>query len=87
MSRPSIPPVVYVPTLHEDDGTTRVRMQRMRDDTTALFVYSALDRLQDQYGDDAGWVLLRADTLDDLYAGMPFDLLFLDRELSPAKAG
>lgn len=83
MDRPQIPPVVYAPTLVDDDGRTRIRMHRMRDDRVALFVYSALDRFAAQYGEDAPWVLLTAHHLETVYAEAPFDLLFLDRELEP----
>jgi hypothetical protein len=82
MERPQIPPVVYAPTL-DDDGRTRIRMQRMRDGRVALFVYSALDRFEAQYGGDAPWVLLTAHHLESVYDEVPFDLLFLDRELEP----
>lgn len=84
MTATPLPPVVYVPTLRDPDGTTRLRMQEMRDGSTALFAYSALDRLHAQYGDGAEWVLLTAPSLDALYADVPFDLLFVDRELTPS---
>lgn len=82
MTTTRLPPVVYAPTLVEE-GATRLRMHRMRDQQVALFVYSAIDRLQDQYGDDAGWVLLGMGDLERAHAASPFDLLFLDRELHP----
>lgn len=82
MDLPTLPPVVYAPTI-ELDGATRVRMHEMRDGRTALFVYSAIDRLQDQYGDDAAWVLLSVGDLEKAFAQVPYDLLFLDRELHP----
>ena len=82
MDQPTLPPVVYAPTI-ELDGATRVRMHQMRDGRTALFVYSAIDRLQDQYGDDAAWVLLSVGDLEKAFAQVPYDLLFLDRELHP----
>ena len=84
MDQPTLPPVVYAPTI-ELDGATRVRMHEMRDGRTALFVYSAIDRLQDQYGDDAAWVLLSVGDLEKAFAQVPYDLLFLDRELHPEK--
>lgn len=82
MDEPTLPPVVYAPTI-QLDGATRVRMHEMRDGRTALFVYSAIDRLQDQYGDDAAWVLLSVDDLEKAFAQVPYDLLFLDRDLHP----
>jgi len=83
MDRPQIPPVVYAPTLVDDDGRTRIRMHRMPDDQVALFVYSALDRFEAQYGEGAAWVLLTAHHLERVYDEVPFDLLLVDRELVP----
>jgi hypothetical protein len=83
MDRPQIPPVVYAPTLVDDDGRTRIRMHRMRDDQVALFVYSALDRFEAEYGAGAAWVLLTAQHLERVYDEVPFDLLLVDRELVP----
>ena len=86
MDRTQLPPVVYAPTLSDDAGNTRIRMQRMPDGRVALFVYSALDRLADQYGEDSSWVLLRVPDLEAAYQDSPFDLLFLDRALHPEEA-
>lgn len=83
MSEVTIPPVVYAPTV-VIDGATRVRMHELRDGRTALYVYSAIDRLQEQYGDDAPWVLLAATDLQAAYEQVPYDLLFVDRPLHPA---
>lgn len=87
MDRPQLPPVVYAPTLRDDRGNTRIRMHRMRDDRLALFVYSAIDRLQAQYGEQAPWVLLGRADLEQAHAESPFDLLLLDRDLYPAGEG
>ena len=84
MDQLTLPPVVYAPTI-EMEGATRIRMHQMRDGRTALFVYSAIDRLQDQYGDDARWVLLGVDDLQRAYDTAPYELLFLDRELHPVE--
>jgi hypothetical protein len=81
-----LPPVVYAPTLSEDDGTVRVQMHRLRDDRTALFVYSAIDRLEAQYGEGHPWVLLTRADLQRAYDAAPFDLLLLDQQLRPAEA-
>jgi hypothetical protein len=83
---PPLPPVVYAPTLADDDGQTRLRMHRLRDDRVALYVYSAIDRLQAQYGDDAAWVLLSVADLQRAHEASPYDLLLLDRELYPEEA-
>ena len=83
--RPTLPPVVYAPTI-ELDGATRIRMHEMRDGRTALFVYSAIDRLHAQYGDDARWVLLSVDDLQRAFEQAPYDVLLLDRDLHPQEA-
>ena len=82
MDQLTLPPVVYAPTI-DLEGATRIRMHEMRDGRTALFVYSAIDRLQDQYGEEACWVLLGVDDLQRAFERTPYDLLFLDRELHP----
>lgn len=82
MPQQNLPPVVYAPTI-DIDGTTRIRMHEMRDGRTALFVYSAIDRLQAQYGDDAPWVLLTVPDLEKAHEQVRFDLLLLDRDLHP----
>lgn len=84
MPSPPLPPVVYAPTLTDEEGNTRVRMHRMQDARVALFVYSAIDRLQAEYGEQAPWVLLSVPDLERAHAESPYDLLLLDRELYPA---
>ncbi|QZY28791.1 SAV_915 family protein [Nocardioides coralli] len=83
---PPLPPVVYAPTLTDADGNTRLHMHRMRDERVALFVYSAIDRLQAQYGEAAPWVLLTLADLERAHQAAPYDLLLLDRELHPQEA-
>lgn len=51
-----------------------------------LFVYSAIDRLEDQYGDGSPWVLLSVEDLQRVFDAAPYDLLFLDQPLNPAGA-
>ena len=79
--------MVYTPTLVDGDGNTRVRMHRLRDDRVALFVYSAIDRLEVQYGDGAPWALLGPGQLQRAHDASPFDLLLLDRDLHTAETG
>ena len=86
MERPPLPPVVYAPTLTDYEGRNRVRMHRLRDDRVALFVYSAIDRLLEQYGDGASWVLLSVPDLERAHQASPYDLLLLDRPLHPQEA-
>lgn len=81
MEGPPLPPVVYAPTLGDEDGHTRIRMHRLSDDRVALFVYSAIDRLQGQYGGDASWALLTVADLERAHEASPFDLLLLDQPL------
>ncbi|MCW2851813.1 MAG: hypothetical protein JWM84_1477 [Nocardioides sp.] len=82
-----LPPVVYAPTMVDDDGTTRVKMHTLADSRVALFVFSAIDRLEAQYGEGAPWVLLQAPQLQQAHDSAPFDLLLVDRVLHPEEAG
>lgn len=86
MDTAALPPVVYAPTIREDDGTTRIRMHRLADGRITLFAYTAIDRLEAQYGEGHPWVLLSIPDLQRAHEASPFDLLLLDRELYPADA-
>lgn len=83
MSRVQLPPVVYAPTMVDEGGQTRVRMHKMLDGRVALFVYSAIDRLETEYGDGSPWALLSPPQLQQAHEAEPFDLLLLDQELYP----
>ncbi|MCX6405979.1 MULTISPECIES: SAV_915 family protein [unclassified Aeromicrobium] len=77
--RPALPPVVYVPTSAADDPSLReVQMHTLEDGRTALFVYSAIDRLHDLYRPDVPWLLCDVATLQRVHDETPYDLLFLD---------
>ena len=78
-NEPGFPPVVYVPTMVSPDGHLRLEMMVANDGRTALFVYSAIDRLHQFYQPGATWVLLTVDDLQLAYNAEPFDLLFLDK--------
>ena len=79
------PPVVYAPVveLPEEPGVQHLKMHTMADGRTAVFVYSALDRLVDLYGDGVPWVLVDVATLQRAHDQAPYDLLFLDQALRP----
>ncbi|MER6938373.1 SAV_915 family protein [Nocardioides sp. NPDC127514] len=73
------PPVVYVPTTNEDDpAVRRVVMHKVEDGRTALYVYSAMDRLHRFYLPDASWVVCDVAALQKVHDQTPYDLLFLD---------
>ena len=55
------------------------------DGRTALFAYSAIDRLHDMYG-RVPWALVAVPGLQKLYDESPYDLLFLDKRLLRADA-
>ena len=75
----SFPPVVYVPTTDEAEPAQRhIILHTLQDGRTALFVYSAPDRLRDMYLPDASWVLCDGAQLQKVQEQTPFDLLFLD---------
>jgi hypothetical protein len=77
--RPQLPPVVYVPTTDEPDvSTRRVLMHRVADGRTALYTYSAIDRLHTWYLPDAPWLLCDVAALQRIHDQTPYDLLFLD---------
>lgn len=78
-SRPSLPPVVYVPTTDEaDHDARRVLMHHVEDGRTALYVYSAPDRLDSYYLPGHAWVLCDVAALQRLHDETPYDLLFVD---------
>ncbi|MDF1605135.1 SAV_915 family protein [Nocardioides sp. YIM 152315] len=77
--RPELPPVVYVPTTDEaDPSTRRVLMHLVADGRTALYTYSALDRLRDHYLPDSSWILCDGTALQRIHDETPYDLLFVD---------
>ena len=73
------PPVVYAPTVTAPGEPVRLEMHHTADGQVAIFVYSALDRLDQMYGPDTPWVLLTVEELQAAYDEAPYDLLFLDR--------
>ncbi|WP_036507344.1 SAV_915 family protein [Nocardioides sp. URHA0020] len=76
---PRLPPVVYVPTTLEVDPTQRrVLLHQVEDGRTALYTYSALDRLQDFYLPDSSWVLCDGTALQRIHDETPYELLFVD---------
>jgi hypothetical protein len=77
--RPDFPPFVYVPTTREDDpATRRVLMHQVEDGRTALYTYSAIDRLHRFYLPDSSWVVCDVAALQRVHDETPYDLLFLD---------
>lgn len=77
--RPQLPPVVYVPTTDEPDvHARRVLMHRVEDGRTALYTYSAIDRLHSWYLPGNSWVLCDVAALQRVHDETPYDLLFVD---------
>jgi hypothetical protein len=77
---PAIPPVVYVPTTDEQEPAAReILMHTVPDGRTALFVYSAIDRLFEFYRDGNAWIVCDVATLQRIHDATPYDLLFVDR--------
>lgn len=78
-ARPNLPPVVYVPTSDEEDQRARqVLMHLVEDGRTALYTYSAPDRLDDFYLPGNPWVLCDVAALQRIHDETPYDLLFVD---------
>jgi hypothetical protein len=74
-----LPPVVYVPTTPDPDpAQRRILMHLVEDGRTALYTYSALDRLHDFYLPDSSWVLCDGTALQRIHDETPYDLLFVD---------
>lgn len=75
----AMPPVVYVPTTDDSDPhQRRVVMHRVEDGRTALYTYSAPDRLEDYYLPGSPWMLCDVLTLQRIHDETPYDLLFVD---------
>lgn len=78
---PAMPPVVYVPTTDEaEPGFRQVLMHTMGDGRTALFVYSAIDRLFSFYRPGNAWIVCDVATLQRIHDETPYDLLFVDQD-------
>lgn len=78
-TRPTMPPVVYVPTTDEDDrAARRLVMHTVEDGRTALYTYSAIDRLDRYYLEGNPWVVLDVAALQRAFEAAPYDLLFVD---------
>lgn len=87
-SAPQMPPFVYVPTTGEATvAERRVLMRTLPDGRTALFVYSAMDRLASAWGDATPWVVLDVPALQNVYDDEPYDLLLLDAFLEEDRSG
>lgn len=78
-TRPTMPPVVYVPTTDEEDrAARRLVMHTVEDGRTALYTYSAIDRLDRYYLEGNPWVVLDVAALQRAFEASPYDLLFVD---------
>lgn len=78
-TRPTMPPVVYVPTTDEEDrAARRLVMHTVEDGRTALYTYSAIDRLDRYYLQGNPWVVLDVAALQRAFEASPYDLLFVD---------
>lgn len=83
MSTPTMPPMVYAPTQRRPHAIDQycLQMHRVEDGRTALFVYSALDRLERYYGADASWAVMSVKDLQAAYEQVPYDMLLLDAQI------
>ena len=78
-TRPPMPPLVYVPTTVEaDPAQRRLLMHTVEDGRTALYVYSAIDRLHRFYLADNHWIVLDVAGLQKAFDAAPYDLLLVD---------
>jgi hypothetical protein len=84
VTKAPFPPVVYVPTVDLADGDPpRLALHPTHDGRTALFVYSALDRLVEFYDAGSPWALLSVADLQAAYERSPYHLVFLDKRPRP----
>lgn len=73
-----LPPVIHVPAIVSEDRCD-LRMHELIDGDTALFVYSALDRLESAVGSDHEWIVLTLSDLVTARGDVWFDTLKSDR--------
>ncbi|MFI7589860.1 SAV_915 family protein [Spongisporangium articulatum] len=74
------PPYLYLPC-HEDvpdPAEARLLLRQTRDGRTALFAYSALDRLRTCCGEGQPWIVVPVTMLEALQRLDPFQLLLMD---------
>lgn len=74
-----MPPVVYVPVTDDTHpAQRRVVMHRVPDGRTALYTYSAPDRVDLYYRIGTPTVLCDVAALQRIHDEVPYDLLFVD---------
>ncbi|HWS31496.1 MAG TPA: SAV_915 family protein [Actinoplanes sp.] len=81
VNRPrELPPYVYVPCSPVREGTTDliVDLRRTQAGQVALLVYSALDRLIDNCGEQQAWTALPTTELERIREATGFELILLD---------
>lgn len=91
-TRPTVPPVLYLPTsgTPQDPGSSvddgddigiGIELRETDDGRRALLAYTALDRLATCCGPEQPWVLYPTDRLGDL--GVDYDVVYLDMVIPP----
>ncbi|PFG34628.1 SAV_915 family protein [Sanguibacter antarcticus] len=81
-ARRPLPPMLYVPSAGPSpDGSLLLDFRRIEDGRLALLAYTALDRLHAGCGTHQPWALLATQTLDEINAQQPYDLILLDVSL------
>lgn len=78
MTTTPMPPYVYVPTTDGDPAQRRVILHYVEDGRTALYVYSAPDRVETIYRSGTPWVACDVAALQRIHDDQPYDLLFVD---------
>jgi hypothetical protein len=82
IQRPPLPPMLYVPSAGPSaDGSLLLDLRRIDDGRLALLVYTALDRLHTGCGQHQPWALVPTQTLDEIDAVQPYDLVLVDVSL------
>ncbi|TGO05263.1 SAV_915 family protein [Serinibacter arcticus] len=81
-TRPTVPPVVYLPLRRgSDPAMPEVEIRRAPDGRGVLLAYTALDRLLDLCGPNQPWVLAHTAGLGDIKEVQHYDAIVLDVEV------
>lgn len=82
-----MPPFVYVPTTAGPQDERRVILHQVQDGRTALYTYSAPDRVDSIYQAGTPWIGCDMAALQRIHDATPYDLLFVDVDPALSQAG
>ena len=78
--RRSVPPVLFLPTVEvaPEGEPIQIELRTTSDGKVALLAYSAMDRLVDGCGPHQPFAVVRTESLEELKASQPFDVVYFD---------